>query len=106
MDLNEQIDDALKTLEALYYLTQGLAGAGGARISRTRLALPALSRMERQRALAALKDDIAAVRRRYGSLASNHLYKQILDEGRSAPTGFGRRSKCSDRNGLHKQIAH
>jgi hypothetical protein len=88
MGLNDQIENGLEALEALYYLTQGLAGEGGARLSRARRLLPRLSRTERQQALATLKKDITAVRHHYGALASNQLYKQILANGRTAPTGL------------------
>lgn len=84
MGLNQQIETALDTLEALYFFTQGLDGQAGRDVTDIRRHHWKLPRDSRRKVLASIKSDIKMLRTHYGALAPNHFYKSLLAEARAA----------------------
>lgn len=84
MGLNQQIGTALEQLEALYFFTQGLAGQAGRDVSGIREHHLKLPREVRRKLLAKIKSDIELLRNHYGALASNHVYRELLLQARTA----------------------
>lgn len=87
MGINDELKNAVDTLEALYYVAQGLTREPGDHISKLRALCAELPRRERHELLALIRKDIDAVRSHFGALAPNKIYKTILADGRKAPTG-------------------
>jgi hypothetical protein len=89
MDLNQQIEAALNTLEVLYFFTQGLNGPMGQDVKDVRQHFEKLPRETRKGLLATIKSDIKSLRDHYGALASNHFYEKVYEEIREAKSGLG-----------------
>ena len=87
MSLGEKILKATDTLEALYFLTQGLDGAGQD-AKNVREHYRKLPKQARRELLNVMNTDIRRLRDHYGALAPNHYYRSVRAEIGAAQTAL------------------
>ena len=85
MTLNDEIHDAVDTLEAIRFLTHGVEGEPAETISMARAQLPDLNRPGRLELRALLRRNLREVRQHYGAKAPNSKYLEMLNEARRYP---------------------
>ena len=93
MRVNQRMEESLDTLEALYFLTQGLDSKGGRDVADIRAHYRELSESVRRKMLGHVRSDIELLRKHYGALAPNDYYKRLrteLGEGNDASAYIGK----------------
>ena len=84
MELKLEIDEALETLEALYFFTQGLKGEAAAHLDKARAIYGLLLTPGYPKFLADIRRDIAMLREHFGALRPDEFFRTILRESRAA----------------------
>jgi hypothetical protein len=84
MDLKNEIEEALETLEAFYFFTQGLNKEETEHLERVRWGFGYLLSAGYPKLLADIQKDIAGIRDHYGALAPDGFYRKLLREARAA----------------------
>jgi uncharacterized protein YdcH (DUF465 family) len=79
MPLKDEIEDHLKTLEAIYFLVHHL-GDNRDRLERIRRNWPRLLRKDKLHLRDELRSEVKWVRKEVGALASNKDYQELFDE--------------------------
>lgn len=83
-----EIEQSLETLEALYFLTQGMNEAETEHLERLRWGFTYLLSAGHEKFLADIQNDIDALRNHYGALAPDDFYRRVFREA-SAADGKG-----------------
>lgn len=92
--MREEYFEALETLEALYFITQNLEGEALKGITDMRAGFDRLEDEARAGAFEAIRKDIVFFRERYGAIASDEEYRNLLREARGR-VGYAYLSKLN-----------
>jgi hypothetical protein len=84
MELKQEIEAALETLEAFYFFTQGVKDEFAGHLEKVRAIHSYLLPSGYPKLLADIQRDIAGIRGHYGALAADQFYTELLREARAA----------------------
>jgi hypothetical protein len=84
MDINQQIETAIETLEALYFFTQGLNEEELRHLEKIRAIYGLLLSDGYPQLLVDIERDIAGIRAHYGAIAPDAFFRSTLREARAA----------------------